>query len=350
MATQYLTSEPGETLDRTVEKLSPDKVLVITDKNVEEKVFPLLGTSKILKDSCRFILEGGEDCKNLDNVVRIWSKLEEVGATRNSLITNIGGGVVTDLGGFAASTFKRGIRTINIPTTLLGAVDAATGGKTGINFQGLKNEIGTFHHPSAVILSEKPFRTLPTEEILSGYAEMVKTALISDRSFYNSLLEMDMVLDHPEILGKAVEKCVKIKEEIVADDPNERGLRKILNFGHTAGHAFESLALEKGRTLTHGKAVAHGILVALILSHASLGFPSQEVAVYQQFLKRYYGLPLMSCEDMDEVIEKMRHDKKNKRYGEPVFTLLKDIGAPEININLTDTDIRSALELYIDMA
>lgn len=345
-----MTLTPAETIDDTVARLKADKVIVVTDKNVDKIVLPLLRDSKIVTDSPCVVITPGEDGKNLDTVISIWNKMEEIGATRNSLVLNIGGGVVTDLGGFAAATFKRGVRTVNFPTTLLGAVDAATGGKTGINFRGLKNEIGAFHLPSKVIISPLPFSSLSKEELLSGYAEMIKTALISDRELYIQLLDLEKVVGNPDILGKTVERCVAIKDEVVALDPTEKGLRKILNFGHTAGHAFESLRIAKGKPVTHGKAVAHGMLVAMLLSHIKLRFSSEELGHYKNFLKDYYGASLIQCEDVDKVITKMNSDKKNGRYGEPAFTLLKEIGSPEINCIASQSELKEALELYIDLA
>ena len=349
MADCCFTDNPAKVLDETVETLNPDRVLVVTDFNVERMVLPSLSDSQILNEAPSIAIPGGEIGKNLESVSEIWKKLEEIGATRRSLIINIGGGVVTDLGGFAAGTFKRGIRTINFPTTLLGAVDAATGGKTGINFIGLKNEIGVFHLPSKVIVSVLPFATLHEKEILSGYAEMIKTAIINDRDFYISLSDLEQVVEDNTQLESAVKKCVLIKEEIVAEDPKESGVRKILNFGHTTGHAFESFCIEKGEEITHGKAVAHGMLVALILSHMLLGFDSGELYHYLQFLKKYYGGPLIKCEEKEIVIHKMNNDKKNQVYGEPRFTLLRDIGNPEINCCPSQSQIKEALEIYNDM-
>lgn len=349
MAEKYLTTNGAKAIDDTVAMLEPDKVLVVTDLNVERQVLPLLHYSRVVTDASRIAITPGESGKNLQTVTEVWDKLEEIGATRRSLVLNIGGGVVTDLGGFAAATFKRGIRTVNFPTTLLGAVDAATGGKTGIDYKGLKNEIGAFHLPSKVIISAKPFATLPEKEKLSGYAEMIKTALISDRRFYIELIEMEEILGKEEKLGEAVAKCVAIKDDIVAEDPLEKGLRKILNLGHTAGHAFESLRIERGEEITHGQGVAHGILVALLLSHTILGFDSNEVNHYRNFLKNYYGPSLISCKDIEEVMNKMNSDKKNREYGKPLFTLLRAIGKPEINCAPSQSEIKESLEIYNDM-
>ena len=349
MAEKYLTSDPALSIDSNVGELNPDKTLIVTDKNVLDKVIPALSASSIVNSSPCMAIEPGEDNKDLDTVLSIWDFLERNNATRRSLLLNIGGGLVTDIGGFAAATFKRGLPTINFPTTLLGAVDAATGGKTGFNFHGLKNEIGVFHQPMKVIISTLPFSTLPFPEILSGYAEMLKTAIITDRSLYASLLDLERVTENKEMLGNAVEKCVEIKDSIVAQDPREKGLRKVLNFGHTAGHAFESYRIERSLPVTHGCAVAHGMMVALILSHLALGFDSKELHHYASFLKNHYGAPLIACNGIDEVISKMNSDKKNAVYGQPSFTLLKEIGVPEINCIVDNQQIKEALEIYIDM-
>lgn len=349
MAQRVLIHNPALTVDRFVEELNPDSVLVVTDSNVETKVLSRLGESEVVLKSPRVVVRPGEENKNLVSVEKIWTGLEKIGATRNSLIINIGGGMVTDLGGFAAATFKRGIRTLNLPTTLLSAVDAATGGKTGINYNGLKNEIGAFHSPSGVILSTLPFSTLSRKDLLSGYAEMVKSALIADRNLYISLLEIHEVLDNTDKLGKSVIKCVEIKEEIVAVDPLEKGLRKILNFGHTSGHAFESFRLRENRAVTHGEAVAHGILVALVLSHLKLGFETIELNHYRNFLKNNYGGSLINCADIPSIISLISHDKKNLRAGMAAFTLLRNIGSPEINVEVTPNEIQEALEIYQDM-
>lgn len=344
-----MTDNPSISIDETISRLQAPSVLVVTDENVERLVMPLLSGSQLVRQAPRVVLTPGEDGKNLDTVVKIWEALEKMGATRKSVVLNIGGGVVTDIGGFAAATFKRGIRTVNFPTTLLGAMDAATGGKTGINFHGLKNEIGAFHQPTEVIISMLPFSTLPQKEILAGYAEMIKSALISDRAFYLKLYDMETVLGSPEMLGHAVMKCIGIKEEIVALDPRETGLRKVLNFGHTAGHAFESLHIERHSEVTHGEAVAHGMLVALILSNMKLGFSSTELNYYKSFLRENYPLPMFVCKEIPEVLERMAHDKKNVGHGQYSFILLREIGEPVIDCEVTSGEVQEALEIYREM-
>lgn len=337
-------------IDAAVEKLSPATVTVVTDGNVDHLVFPSLAGSKIIRESRRVVITPGEDHKNLESVCKIWNALEEAGATRRSAVVNIGGGLITDIGGFAAATFKRGIRFINVPTTLLGAVDAATGGKTGINFNGLKNEVGAFHLPSEVIISASPLATMPRREIISGYAEMLKTGFIADRNLYRDLEDVEEVIASHSRLEDVMKRCVAIKEEVVAQDPTEKGLRKILNFGHTAGHAFESLAIERKKPLAHGEAVAHGMLVELILSHTLKGFSSKEVYHYaDNILKPYYPHIEVKCDDIPILIGLMAHDKKNAVTGRPNFTLLTGIGNPEIDCLPEIREIEAALDIYRDI-
>lgn len=337
-------------LDEAVEKLNPASITIVTDSNVDRDVIPLFEGSTILKKGNKVVIPPGEDHKSIESVTRIWLALEEANATRRSVVVNIGGGLITDIGGFAGATFKRGIRVVNLPTTLLGAVDAATGGKTGINFNGLKNEVGAFHLPSEVIISALPLATLSRREILSGYAEMIKTGLIADAKLYNELLNVEEVVADTIRLEKAMKRCVEIKEDVVANDPTEKGLRKILNFGHTAGHAFESLAIERHQSLTHGEAVAHGMLVELILSHMLKGFSSTELHRYvANVLKPLYPRVKVICDDVDLLIGFMAHDKKNAKAGQPNFTLLTAPGDPVIDCLPDIKDIRTALEIYLDM-
>ncbi len=345
-----LPPHPAVLLDEAVERLNPATVTVVTDENVDREVLPLFSLSSTLAKANKVVIPPGEDHKNLESVTLIWKALEEAGATRKSLVVNIGGGLVTDIGGFAGATFKRGIRCINVPTTLLGAVDAATGGKTGINFNGLKNEIGAFHNPSDVIITARPLASLSHREILSGYAEMIKTGLIADAGLYKSLLDVDKLLSDTDALEEAIKRCVEIKEDVVAQDPTEKGLRKILNFGHTAGHAFESLAIERHVPLAHGEAVAHGMLVELILSHLLKGFPSEETHRYaNEVLKPFYPRTGVTCDDIPLLLEFMAHDKKNAVAGKPNFTLLEAPGEPVIDCLPEIKDIEAALDIYRDI-
>lgn len=334
-------------------------LFLLTDTNVSRCVLPLLSDFIGRKNLEIIVIDAGEDNKNLDTLARVWQRLSDGGATRDSLLINLGGGVVTDLGGFAAATFKRGIRFINVPTTILGAVDAAVGGKTGIDFLGLKNEIGAFSNPEAVLISAPPLATLPHSEIISGFGEIVKTAIISSRRLYRSLLANPGVMER---LGAVMAECVRFKEKITLLDPKERGLRRILNFGHTGGHAFETLLLRKGKPATHGVAVAHGILLSLILSHLLLGLPSEEIELYRtRILPIFPSLPL-SCRDCDTLIELAGHDKKNLHPSSPLFILLRALPAsdslsaenfllpaPFEAVSVSERDLRAALDIYLDL-
>ena len=251
--------------------------------------------------------------------------------------------MVTDLGGFAASTFKRGLAYINIPTTLLSQVDASVGGKTGINFGGLKNEIGVFNQAASVILSSDFLRTLDLENLLSGYADMLKHALISDEKSWAELLRFDLEELDYEQLGVLVAKSVAIKEGIVEQDPTEKGLRKALNLGHTAGHALESLAMEEGRTILHGYAVAYGLICELYLSVVRCNFPKDRLRQTVQFIRQHYGCFDIDCKKYEHIYQLMTHDKKN--MGDTInFTWLAGIGDIRINQQATKDEIFEMLD------
>ena len=252
--------------------------------------------------------------------------------------------MVTDLGGFAASTFKRGINYINIPTTLLSMVDASVGGKTGINFMGLKNEIGVFNNARTVILDTHFLKTLDAENILSGYAEMLKHGLISNEEMWAELMNFD--LEQPDLgkLSGMVARSVAVKERIVTEDPTEKGIRKALNLGHTAGHAFESLALQR-KPVLHGYAVAWGLVCELYLSCVKTGFPTDKMRQTVSFIKEHYGKMDITCDDYPTLLELMTHDKKNVA-GVINFTLLGGIGDIRINQTATKEEIYEALDFY----
>ena len=294
-------------------------------------------------------IPAGDENKTLETVTRVWDEMERMGVTRRTLVINLGGGMVTDLGGFAAATFKRGVRFINVPTTLLGAVDAAVGGKTGFNYNGLKNEIGAFAPASDVIISTRFLDTLPVEEMKSGYAEVVKHAMLSDRGELLRLVEhvFNAPIDHENLLER-LRRSVQVKVDIVARDPNEQGERKALNLGHTVGHAFEALAMRRGAPVPHGYAVAWGLVAEAILSHLLLRFPSQDVHLLGNFVRdNYRGFPF-TCDDYDELLELMRHDKKS-RNGEITCTLLTSIGDYRIDQAVTPNDVTAALDILRDL-
>ena len=291
----------------------------------------------------------GDENKTLATVTRVWDEMERMGATRHSLVVNLGGGMVTDLGGFAAATFKRGVRFINVSTTLLSAVDAAVGGKTGINYHELKNEIGAFAPASDVIISTRFFDTLPIEEMKSGFAEVIKHAMLSDRDEFLRLLDHDFnaPINHDDLLER-LRRSVQVKVDIVARDPNEQGERKALNLGHTIGHAFESLAMKRGKPVPHGYAVAWGLVTEAVLSHIKLKFPSEDVHLLGNFVRDNYREFPFTCDDYDELLELMRHDKKS-RDGEITCTLLTTIGDYRIDQTVTPDDVTAALDILRDL-
>ena len=248
--------------------------------------------------------------------------------------------MVTDLGGFAASTFKRGIQYINIPTTLLSMVDASVGGKTGINFGGLKNEIGVFNNASSVILNTTFLKTMDEENLLSGFAEMLKHGLISDERMWAQLLHVEI----EKLSAQDIADSVAVKQRIVLEDPTEKGIRKALNLGHTAGHAFESYAMKRQPVL-HGYAVAWGIIVELYLSVVKTGFPVDRMRQTVLFIREHYGQLAITCKDYPELLELMHHDKKNTG-GTINFTLLGGIGDIRINQTATEDEIKEALDFY----
>ncbi|MBR4829222.1 MAG: 3-dehydroquinate synthase [Muribaculaceae bacterium] len=310
-----------------------------------------VNTASLITPAPQYIITipDGDDSKTLETVAHVWNGMEKMGATRQSLVINLGGGMVTDLGGFAAATFKRGVRFINVPTTLLGAVDAAVGGKTGFNYRGLKNEIGAFAPASDVIISTRYFDTLPVQEMKSGFAEVVKHAMLNDRDEFLHLLQHDFTvpIDHDDLLER-LRKSVQVKVDIVARDPNEQGERQALNLGHTVGHAFESLALRRGQPIPHGYAVAWGLVTEAVLSHLILKFPSEDVHRLGSFVRENYRDFPFTCDDYDELIELMSHDKKS-RNGEISCTLLNTIGHYSIGHTVTPDDMTAALDILRDL-
>lgn len=344
------TNKVGEAIDAAVGRLNPCNIFVLVDVNTATFVLPQLQKQSKAVAAARVITtKAGDMHKNLESTAAIWKRLGEEGATRHSLLINVGGGVVTDMGAFAAATFKRGINFINVPTTLLGAVDASVGGKTGINFGNLKNEIGVFREADTVVLSTVFFNTLNTEELSSGYAEMLKHALLSDATSFNDLLSKHVEDFDADNLLQLLETSVLIKKKIVDADPTEKGLRKALNLGHTAGHAFESLALERKAPMPHGYAVAYGLITELVLSHLKMGFPSATLHRLAEYIKEVYGAFDFTCDDYPRLIALMRHDKKNLSAAEINFTLLREVGDVQIDCVIGEEDIKTALDITRDL-
>ena len=338
-----LSHDIQKSLTTEVNNCPHDRLFVLTDETTRQCCLPLIASYECIKDAYVITIGATDQHKTLDSLSYVWSELGQHGATRHSLMINLGGGMVTDLGGFAASTFKRGIQYINIPTTLLSMVDASVGGKTGINFNGLKNEIGVFNNARSVILDTSFLQTLDHENLLSGYAEMLKHALISNERMWSEFLRGKVEVKS-EQFAAAIEESVAVKQRIVTEDPTEKGIRKALNLGHTAGHAFESLALERQPVL-HGYAVAWGLVVELYLSAVKCGFPADRLRQTANFIKEYYGRMAITCDDYPRLLELMHHDKKNQ--GEAInFTLLGNIGDIRINQTASEEEIKEALDFY----
>ena len=323
-----------------------DKLFILTDDITRKLCWPVVSGYACLQGAEVISIGATDTHKTLESLAHVWEELGRMGGTRHTLLINIGGGMVTDLGGFAASTFKRGINYINIPTTLLSMVDASVGGKTGINFRGLKNEIGVFNNAATVILSTQFLHTLDHENILSGYAEMLKHGLISNEAMWAELMNFNLGAEPLDLatLQRMLADSVAVKQRIVTEDPLEHGIRKALNLGHTVGHAFESFALSHTPIL-HGYAVAYGLVCELYLSAIKTGFPTDKMRQTVSFIREHYGRMPITCDDYPTLFELMTHDKKNTA-GIINFTLLGGIGDIRINQTATKKEIYEALDFY----
>ncbi len=333
-----------EELTTAISECEHDKIFVLTDETTLKKCWPILQPFVRLRQAQMITIPVSDTNKNIQSVMHVWESLDKGGATRHSCMVNLGGGMITDLGGFACSTFKRGIDFINIPTTLLAMVDASVGGKTGINFNGLKNEIGLFNDSKFVILDTKFLKTLDEDNICSGFAEMLKHGLINNEKMWSELINFD--LQHPDLgkLQRMVAESVLVKEQIVKKDPQEKDIRKALNYGHTFGHAFESFSLKR-KPILHGYAVAYGMICELYMSCIKSGFPTEKMHQTVNFIKDNYKPFPIFCDDYPELIELMRHDKKNTA-GIINFTLLGDIGDIRINQTATEEEIKECLDFF----
>jgi 3-dehydroquinate synthase len=293
------------------------------------------------------VLRTSEQTKSIETVTQIWDFLFAQEMTRRGLLIAIGGGVLTDLAGFAAATYKRGLDYVTVPTTLLSMVDAASGGKTGFNYHGLKNSIGVFAPPVETLIWPGWLQTLPAEQVLSGFGEMLKTGLIeSTDRLWDRLLQYDLDTMPIETLTPLIDSCVRAKDKIVAADPHETGLRKVLNFGHTFGHALEEISLG---TMPHGYAVVYGLIAELYLSVTKLGCPKEPLQQLTQLMLHYYGKPQCKCSDRAQLIALMQQDKKNEHAAEINCTLIQHIGSPVINQVITPAEADEALEYLFSL-
>lgn len=347
--------------------LPQGQLFVLTDSHTAEYCLPILADSIGEIPYHLRTIEAGEQSKNLASVQAVWDFLFKHRATREALLINLGGGIITDLGGFAAATYMRGIRFVNIPTTLLAMVDASSGGKTGIDYNGIKNGIGTFTLPLATLIHPNFLRTLPATELLSGFAEMLKHALIASPEEWIRLLQLiQSELPQEQFVAALSERgllhnSIAIKEQVVAQDPREAGMRKILNFGHTIGHAIESATLHNPTqpytTLhhptqpspSHGYCVLWGMVAEVYLSVVHAGCPREVLQQLTQIMLQWYGRPQCDCKQREQLIQRMYQDKKNEANHSPNFTLLRAVGEPIINQHLSDADINEALEYLFSL-
>ncbi|HLV41393.1 MAG TPA: 3-dehydroquinate synthase [Brumimicrobium sp.] len=320
-------------------KYKNSKKIVIVDENTEELCWPFILTSfEALKEAEVIVLPTGEDNKAMEICLQVWEALTNYHIQRNDVVINIGGGVITDMGGFIASVFKRGLDFINIPTTLLAMVDASVGGKTGVNLGIHKNQLGVFSMPELTICDSSFLHTLEAREVLAGKAEMIKHGLIASSEHFYNLINDDKEIPSDALIAEAVQ----IKADIVDRDFKEQGDRKKLNFGHTIGHSIEGYLLDQKIEVTHGECVAWGMLVECYLSLEFAGLPKSDLDQIEEVIRKEYPKLPVDETKFDVLLELMSHDKKNS--GEKInFTLLNKIGESSIDYQLGDAEIRVAL-------
>jgi 3-dehydroquinate synthase len=320
-------------------------VAVLMDENTERYCFPLL--QEVLPDHVPIIIRSGESYKNLETCARIWQHLTDWAFDRKSLLVNLGGGVIGDMGGFCAATYKRGIDFMNIPTTLLSQVDASIGGKLGIDFLMYKNHIGVFQEPKQVMVDPVFLQTLPEAELRSGYAEVIKHGLICDADTFTKLASLPLADVQWSI---EIPRSIEIKYQVVKDDPKEVGYRKILNFGHTLGHAVESYYLKNSaKRLLHGEAIAVGMICEAWLSFKKTGLPQRALEQTEQLLMTIYDCAPIPEEHWPAIIELTRQDKKNEK-GKVFASLLKNIGVCTFNVPLTEDEMIASLRHFNALA
>lgn len=319
------------------------RFVVLVDENTYAHcLVPLVSNVARLQEAELLEVPVGEECKDLAIAQQLWESLLESGADRDTVLVNLGGGCVSDLGGFVAAGYKRGIRYINIPTTLVGMVDASLGGKTAVNLAGSKNQVGFFHQPEAVCIEPSFLDTLPQEEMANGLCEMLKTLLIGDPDGYETLCKM-LIDGNVELPDGMIASCVEIKNAIVKADPYDQGIRRMLNLGHTFGHAVEAYSHTGGRQpLAHGKAVGIGMVAALYLSVQKLGLDESVMARFREAVGRLVDIPRYTLRDTEALLAYMRQDKKNAG-GDIRCVLLQAVGAPVIDLPVAEPEIRTAL-------
>lgn len=330
-----------ESLPFLLQGLCPSKVFVLVDENTEKYCLPKIAT--LIPDAVPIKISAGEVHKTIDTCQQIWLQLIKGQADRDAVLLNLGGGVIGDMGGFCAGTYKRGIRFVQIPTTLLAQVDASVGGKLGVDFQSLKNIVGLFQNPQAVLIDPSFLDTLTDKELRSGFAEILKHALIQDANHWELVSKIRDL--RTQAYNELIYHSVNIKKQVVLSDFHEKGLRKILNFGHTIGHAVEGVALGTNHHLLHGEAIAIGMITEAFLSHKLCGLPKNAMDNIKETLLSIYGKVPLDFVDMDKMMQLMSNDKKNK--GASIkFALLKDIGTAVEEVAIEEPLILESLAYY----
>lgn len=328
-------------------KNKPTKIFILVDENTYEFCYPTFIQNLETNASIELIeIEAGETHKNIETCISLWNILTELGADRKSLLINLGGGVITDMGGFVASTFKRGIKFINIPTTLLSMVDASAGGKTGVDLGVLKNQIGLFANPEMVLIDSAFLTTVSAREIRSGMAEIIKYGLTYDVKVWEDSKHFTGL--NMQEIDRLIHRSISIKNEVVLEDPKENGLRKMLNFGHTLGHAIESYFLESAdkENLTHGEAIAIGMITETYISYKQFGFPFDDLSEIKEKICAIFDKVVIQKQDYAPILSLLKHDKKNTN-GNVNFVLLSNLEKVEYDCHVPENLIIESLDYYL---
>jgi len=342
----YFSENAYQNLNQLLQTKNYSTIFLLTDNNTNEYCLPIFLSEITIQIPIEIIeIEAGEEQKSITTCVEIWNILLELQADRKSLLIGIGGGVITDIAGFVASVFKRGIDFINVPTSLLAMVDASIGGKNGVDLGTLKNQIGTITQPEMVLVDFRFLDTLPNREIRSGYAEMLKHGLIQDKEYWRKLSNFKMI-DFSE-LDTLIMRSITIKTKITEQDPTEKTIRKSLNFGHTLGHAIESYCLENSEKtkLLHGEAIAIGMILASFLSYQKNLISEKNYLEIKNVLKNIYPFVEFNAQDVEKIIELLSYDKKNQ-HKTILFVLLNGIGNFKLDQIIEKKSLLEAFEDY----
>jgi 3-dehydroquinate synthase len=339
------SDHPQQDLQALLAELAYSKIFILVDSNTKVLCLSIL-FPELKAEIHYFEISPGEKNKTIATCMEIWAAMTDAQLDRKAIVLNLGGGVLGDMGGFCASIYKRGIRFINIPTTLLSQVDASVGGKLGVDFQGLKNHLGVFNEPEAVLIAPKFLETLPDQELRSGFAEIIKHGLIQDKAYFGSLNIQNW---RNSDWKKLIKHSVEIKSKVVTEDPKEAGLRKILNFGHTIGHAFETYYLDGPKHLLHGEAIAVGMICEAWLSHQKLGLSSAELNQISQTFLAVYGKIEIEQKEITPVLDLCIQDKKNEG-NTLMFSLLNVIGDCTYNVSVSRSEIKDSISYYQNLS